>query len=183
MEEPSLSCSGALFLILAVAFLSGCGGKEGGPAATEPGEVRVQIRDGKEIVIKKEDLEKWPEKNQPTGEGNYVLGYMAYQQKKLDEAEAHFRKAVELDPQMWKGWGHLGATLYQLKRHTEAKASLQKAIQIEEKYAHAYYNLALVYDQLGESEKALQSCRRAIDLEPRDLDAIRLFHHLKQKRK
>jgi tetratricopeptide (TPR) repeat protein len=174
----------AILILGAIPLPLACGGKEGGSVPQERPEVRVGAPDfRKQGGITPEDIRKWEEEQErkPKGEGNYYLGYRAYQEGNYERAEDYFKKAVDLNPRMWQAWAHLGATQYTLQRYGDAEASLRRAIQIEGRYAHAHYNLALVYDRRGEKEKALRAARRAVELDKTDLDAVRLLHHLKQK--
>jgi len=66
----------------------------------------------------------------------------AVKKKKLDEAEAEYRKAVEAYPKYAVAWYELGRLLEFKKNTAEAKKAFDMAIQADAKYINPYSNLA-----------------------------------------
>jgi Flp pilus assembly protein TadD len=97
----------------------------------------------------------------------YNLGVTLYGKKKLPEAEAAFRKAIDLQPDYALAYNNLGNALYDQKKLGEAEAAYRKAIQLQPNFALAYYNLGnalYVQKKLPEAEAAF---RKAVQLQPR----------------
>ena len=64
--------------------------------------------------------------------------------KRYEEAEAAFRKAIELNPSDAEAYSNLGNLLNDLKRYEEAEAAYRKAIELNPSYAEAYSNLGIL---------------------------------------
>ena len=59
---------------------------------------------------------------------HYNLGIVLYDQKKLDEAIACFRRVIQLDPKYAYAYNNLGTALYDQKKLDEAIACFKRAI-------------------------------------------------------
>jgi tetratricopeptide (TPR) repeat protein len=74
----------------------------------------------------------------------------------LPEAEAAFKKALELKPESAMAGNELGIALRKLGKFEEAEAAYQHAIASQPDYAPAHLNLGVLYDlYLAEPQKAL----------------------------
>ncbi|MBI5935988.1 MAG: tetratricopeptide repeat protein, partial [Chloroflexi bacterium] len=94
--------------------------------------------------------------------------------KRYEEAEASYRKAIELNPSDATAYSNLGNLLSDenLKRYEEAEASYRKAIELNPSDATAYSNLGLLlHENLKRYEEAEASYRKAIELNPSDATA------------
>lgn len=98
----------------------------------------------------------------------------------LEDAEASFRKAIELSPSFF--WGHFGlaSTLMLQRRYEECLKEWKEAVALDPKNAEARYNLGLaylynggkkthggvatVYDEM--TKKAVAEWLKAIELDP-----------------
>jgi tetratricopeptide (TPR) repeat protein len=85
---------------------------------------------------------------------------------KLDEAEASYRQAIELEPAQAVVHSNLGITLKKLGRLDEAEQNLKKAIELQPSYAEAYNNLGITLMELGRLDEAEQNLKKAIELQP-----------------
>ena len=119
-------------------------------------------------------------KSSPTHPGYYNdLGYIwADHDMKLDEAEKHIRKALELDKERRKkrkGFDpktdhdsgayldSLGWVLYKQKKHEEAKGALLKAIEDKSaQHLEIYDHLGDVHMALGEREAAIAAWTKGL---------------------
>ena len=82
------------------------------------------------------------------------------------DAEASYRKAIELRPGLWSGHNYLGAFLTSRQRFDEAEAEFKRALQLAPDNARVLSNLAGAYylqDRLDDAEKAW---KRAVALQP-----------------
>lgn len=104
--------------------------------------------------------------------GYQNLGEIAYTAGKLDEAEAHYRKCVELQPQADLYRLRLGERLLQRRedpnRLREAIEHLEKAVSLARNNGRACLQLGTAYRMAGRNHEAVWALRHAIDLEPGD---------------
>ena len=82
------------------------------------------------------------------------------------EAEAEFRRALELAPQNPAEIGNLSNLISTLGRLDEAVALTQRAIALEPLRSVAHFNLALYLTALGRYDEAEAALRKAIELQP-----------------
>jgi len=96
------------------------------------------------------------------------LGTVFLRQGKLDDANACFRRAIDLDAMFTMAHDNLGIVLWKQGKLQEAIAAHHRAIEIDSKYFRAYYHLANSLLDQKKPDEAIASCRKAIELEPRD---------------
>lgn len=77
-------------------------------------------------------------------------------QRRLDEAIAAYRRAIQIDPNLAVAYNNLGIALAQQGRSQEAADAYREAIRLEPNLANAYNNLAAVLIVLGEPREAEQ---------------------------
>jgi tetratricopeptide (TPR) repeat protein len=94
----------------------------------------------------------------------YNLGNALYQQGKLAEAVACFRRAIELDPKDAQAHTNLGNALYQQGKVDEAVACFRRALLLNPKLPEAHCNLGLALRNLGRLREALASLERGDQL-------------------
>ena len=82
------------------------------------------------------------------------------------EAEAEFRRALELAPQNAGVTGNLAALMLKLGRLDEAVALGQRAIALEPLSGASHYNFALSLIVLGRYDEAEAAVRKVIELQP-----------------
>lgn len=90
----------------------------------------------------------------------------------VTEAEAAYRKAIELDPAdawPWSSLGNLLAT--KLKHYDEAEVAYRKAIELDPSYASPWISLGnMLTSKLKRYDEAETAYRKAIELDPADAD-------------
>ena len=88
------------------------------------------------------------------------------QQGLATEAEAAYRRAVEIQPAWWSTYSHLG--VFQLRRGSFAAAveSFRTAVRLSPDNTRAIENLGVGYQQLGRYEEAIAEYRRSIAVRP-----------------
>ncbi|MHB8155116.1 MAG: tetratricopeptide repeat protein [Candidatus Omnitrophota bacterium] len=101
--------------------------------------------------------------------GNNYLEAEAYlQQNKLSEAEALFKKALELNPKDYRAYLELGWFYQDQSRFSEAEVAFKKTIELNPKDNRAYLELGwLCWDQ-GRSSEAEAAFKKALELNPKD---------------
>ena len=85
---------------------------------------------------------------------------------RLEEAEASYRRALEIKPDFAKAHCNLGDTLRDLGRLEEAEASCRRALEIKPDFANAHCNLGVTLRDFGRLKEAEASCRRALGIKP-----------------
>ncbi len=85
----------------------------------------------------------------------YILGELARQNQKLDEAIKRFERASTLDPQFRRciSWAW-GISRLPAKKFPEAIAPLEAAVKLEPANPAAHYNLATAYSRTGKKAEA-----------------------------
>ncbi len=99
-------------------------------------------------------------------EAEHMLGIIAHQSGKLDEAIAHLRRAISLKPDVALYHANLGEMCRLAGRTDDAVAAGRRAIEIDPDYAGAHSNLGIALFDLGKFDEALSHYDRAIELQP-----------------
>jgi tetratricopeptide (TPR) repeat protein len=94
------------------------------------------------------------------------LGNVFLQQGRLDEAIAHFQKALEINPDYEKAHYNLGTAFLQQGRLDEAIMHFQKALEIKPDYVEAHNNLGLAFLQQGRMDEAIAHYQKALEIKP-----------------
>jgi eukaryotic-like serine/threonine-protein kinase len=90
------------------------------------------------------------------------------EERKLDEAIASARRAVELDPNSAVAHNNLGKALFDKGRVDEAVPYLRKAVELDPMYAGAHNGLGAALFKQGKLDEAIAYARKAIELDPKD---------------
>jgi hypothetical protein len=101
---------------------------------------------------------------------------------RLEQAEASYRQAIALKPDLIEAHSNLGANLKDLGRLEEAEASCRKAIAMKPDYADALNNLGIILYANGDLDSALESMEKANSINPKS-QSIRLLLTVLQARK
>jgi tetratricopeptide (TPR) repeat protein len=99
------------------------------------------------------------------------LGGFLVEQGQSDEALAHFRMAVELQPAYAKAQYNLGAALREKGQVGEAIVHLQRAVDIAPHYVEAHNSLARALGQKGEWDGAMEHLERSLEIDPDQAEA------------
>jgi Flp pilus assembly protein TadD len=91
--------------------------------------------------------------------------------ERLDEAEAEYRKAIQLDPSDAISFYNFGNLLGNLRRYEEAEAAYRKAIEINPLDTAVYNNLGNALKDMKRYDEAEHSIRKAIELDSSNVDA------------
>ncbi|MGN6669559.1 MAG: tetratricopeptide repeat protein [Trinickia sp.] len=94
------------------------------------------------------------------------LGNALRDARKLDEAVAAYRRAVELEPGYADAYNNLGNALRETGDAASALTSCARAIELKPGYAEAYNNLANALKDLGELDAAIAAYGKAIAAKP-----------------
>jgi len=88
--------------------------------------------------------------------------------KRLPEAEAAYRRALEINPRFAPAWNNLGTTLRDLKHPQDAERAYRRALEITPNDPDTLDNLGLALKDLDRLDEAADMLRRALTIEARD---------------
>jgi tetratricopeptide (TPR) repeat protein len=149
-----------------------------GPARTlSAAEIEARTADFLALRGRSEDAEdKLTEAlmTEPTlAEAEQSLGFILLKRDDLDEAQKHFDRATQLDPNDALNFYGQGLVAMANAKNGNASASaaaaeaLEKSVALNAEFAPAWSNLAMIYSQKNETlAKALSDARRAASLVP-----------------
>jgi tetratricopeptide (TPR) repeat protein len=85
------------------------------------------------------------------------------------EADAAYRRVIELDPGFAEGYANLGVIALQDHRLDEAENRLMDAIRRNPRLVEAHFNLGCLLQEKREFEKALSFFKETVNLKPHDV--------------
>jgi protein O-GlcNAc transferase len=99
------------------------------------------------------------------------LSRLLLEAEQFDQAEASYRREIELTPEDFAPYHHLGVVLIRMKRYAEALEPFKRAISLNSNSDASYFSLGETYIQIdGESERSLSLAQvnyeRAVELAP-----------------
>lgn len=89
------------------------------------------------------------------------IGQARFAAKQYNEAEKHFRKALQLNPRLWKPHAFLGIAFNYQNRPAEAVSEFTAALRIKPDEGILYNNLGVAYSLMGNHEKAVEAFQKA----------------------
>jgi Flp pilus assembly protein TadD len=92
-------------------------------------------------------------------DAHYNLGDALKELGRLDEAEASFRQAITLEPDLAHAHSNLGITLEELGRLNEAETNYRKAIDLKSSFREAECGLGSVMISKGQHKEGLEKLR------------------------
>jgi len=102
----------------------------------------------------------------PTTTAHLNLGLLLEKLGRHEEAAAHYRAAMKLDPQHALAHLNLGIALQNLGETEKAFAEFHEAARLDPNSATPQLNLGLLLDKLGRHEEALTEFRAAVKIDP-----------------
>ncbi len=96
----------------------------------------------------------------------HLLGVVAYQTGRLDEAAEHIERAIAGNARVAAYHDNLGLVYRALRRIDEAVHHGRRAVALDRRNPGSYFNLARALVDLGRDEEATRALRRAVTLEP-----------------
>jgi Flp pilus assembly protein TadD len=91
-------------------------------------------------------------------------------QKSVALAEAEYRRAIEMMPELNEARLQLGLLLLESARYGEAESALRELVERDPRNGEAHHQLALACDKLGRSEDARRHFERALELAPDSIE-------------
>jgi protein O-GlcNAc transferase len=97
---------------------------------------------------------------------SYLLGVIAMQGERFDEAADRFLRASVLDARNPAFHANLGEAYRRLGRHSEALAALTRAMSLKQDFVEPIFNLGLLLQDHKELDGAIACFERAAELRP-----------------
>ncbi|MBL8302318.1 MAG: tetratricopeptide repeat protein [Ideonella sp.] len=97
----------------------------------------------------------------------FNLAFLLDEAQRVEEAEAAFRRAVELDPKLDRAWYGLGLTLIRQRRLDEAVAALKRNTELQPMSPYGWYQLARIQVDRQRPEEAVKIIRHLEGFEPK----------------
>jgi tetratricopeptide (TPR) repeat protein len=94
------------------------------------------------------------------------LGSVLFERGRVDDAMAHFQKAVDLEPDNATAHYNLGGVLRRKGQLDGATTQFQKALDLQPNYSMAHYNLGEILRQKGEVDEAIAHFEMALEIRP-----------------
>jgi predicted O-linked N-acetylglucosamine transferase (SPINDLY family) len=91
---------------------------------------------------------------------------------RLDEAEALYRRVLEVQPAQFETLHFFGLLEAQRGRLVEGERLIARSLQVNAERAEAFSNHARVLNELKRSEDAIAACDRALAINPRMIEAL-----------
>ena len=101
----------------------------------------------------------------------YNLAHVLGQQRKYDEAHAHFAEALRIKPDFFDALINMGMTLSEQGRPAEAVGFYERALRVAPDSSKAHTQLAIALASQDKKTEALAEFRKAMELAPQDADA------------
>jgi serine/threonine-protein kinase len=97
---------------------------------------------------------------------HFYLGVNLSLQRKHRQAEAAYRRAIDLKPHFPEAYNNLGNALNEQRKYSEAEAASRVSIDLQPYLAQAYCTLGISLSGQQKYAQAEPAYRKAIDLEP-----------------
>src|SRR5437867_999353 len=98
------------------------------------------------------------------------IGTALQTEHRIDDAIAHYRRAIAALPDYAPAYNNLGTALGEQKRMDEAVDSYRQALKLQPEFATAHFNLANLLLEQGDTAAAIDHLERAIRQEPASPD-------------
>ncbi len=94
------------------------------------------------------------------------VGLTLLGEEKIDEAIAHFEKALDLFPPFAEAHSNLGNARFRQGRRAEALSHFQEAVRLDPKLATAHSNMGFALVENGQLDEAIVHLRKACEIRP-----------------
>ena len=101
-----------------------------------------------------------------SAEVHYNLGIAVMNKGNTSEAISHYKKAIELNPDLAQAHNNLGSALIHKGNTSEAIVHYKTTIKLKPDYADAHFNLGSALLNQGNTSEAIVHYKKAIELHP-----------------
>lgn len=162
-----------IIVVLMLMLFSGCASSQ-----KEQTKIDKQIRDDYQMALNYYEHGQTPEairslalvlaSDPKHADANHLMGFIRMGRGQFQEAEKHFKTALEVNPEMLNCKNNLGAVYLHLEQYEEA-AIIFKELSQSPLYTSpwlAFGNLGWAYYQMGMTQEAIEETEMAIALNP-----------------
>ena len=145
---------------------------------TEPTQIAANLNLGLLLVSLNKSGEALPffkialEGNSNVEQYWISYGNVLFSEKKYEEVEAIYRKAIKLKPEFIIIHFNLGVVLTKLGKLEEAEASYKKVIELKPDYVEAHNSLAATLHKLIRPKEAEESFKKTLIINPKHVNAL-----------
>ncbi len=104
--------------------------------------------------------------------GHEEIAVYYRERSRLSQAEMHYRKAIEADPDSYRLYAGLATVHSLLGQKDKALTGLLKMIELEPESLRAQFSLALFYQQEGKYAEAERHYQKVLEINPAHLPAV-----------
>ncbi|MDX2229458.1 MAG: tetratricopeptide repeat protein [Leptolyngbyaceae cyanobacterium bins.349] len=131
----------------------------------------VKLHQGGQVAAARRDCEAFLQTHPDSADGWHLLGLMAHYERKLDEAIAHYQRALQADTHHLDTYNNLAVALHERGNVDDAMPYYQKAIALNSQGADAHNNYANALRERGRLDEAILHYEQAIAARPDYADA------------
>ena len=102
---------------------------------------------------------------------HFVLADALFDKGEVSQAIKHFKKAIEIQPNLAEAHNGLGFVYAKQGKADAAIAEFAKALKIKPNLASAHCNLGFVFIARGETDKAISHLSKAVEIDPSNVEA------------
>jgi tetratricopeptide (TPR) repeat protein len=148
-KKPGFSMAEVLTTAIAISLLTTSG------AVASMGEVANQsiVESSPEILAQNQGALEYLEE-----------GINLYREGKIEAAEASFRQAIEIDPELAQAHANLGTVLANQNKMAEAIPEFEEAVRLKPEMAFLHYQLGVALYMENRAKEAIDSLEEARDL-------------------
>ncbi len=114
-----------------------------------------------------EQFESLRMKRPDISEAWFVTGMTLEELDRKEEAEAMYRKALELEPRNTNVLEQLGMLVFKAGKHKEALEHFRALNEVQPDYAQGFFLTGMALASLDSNEEAEAMCRKALELDPK----------------
>jgi Flp pilus assembly protein TadD len=111
------------------------------------------------------DFQKALDRDPRSADALRERGYALERLARAGEAEAAYRKAIELRPELWSAWNYLGGFYMDQNRFADAEAAFRKALELAPDNVRASSNLGVALYYQDRTREAEETWKRALQLQ------------------
>ena len=123
--------------------------------------------EGKRLIEGKQGTYS-PSKREKETRKHLITGHSFYRKKKYRKSLREFDKAIELDPNNYRGYFWRGRAYIKVNRLKEATGDFQMVIKLKPDFAEAYDNLGWLHVQSERYDEGINFLSKSLELKPNE---------------